>query len=179
MRFSYLLPLAALPPTLMLLVGLSTAPPRNPGITPAHTLEANLNVPAPVQEVLKRACMNCHSNQTRWPWYSKAPLISRFVHRDVERGRAAMNFSEWSTGVGNSPERASGLLLAACATMRQHMMPKNPYPLFHPEARLSHQDIEMFCAWTDEQSKQIKASRRTFLKPNARLRPQVKGPGPS
>src|SRR6267154_1248755 len=54
------------------------------------------NVPAPVRSILERACQDCHSENTVWPWYSHIPPISRRIHRDVERGRAFMDLSKWS-----------------------------------------------------------------------------------
>src|SRR4030095_2473559 len=54
------------------------------------------NVPARVRSILERACQDCHSENTVWPWYSHIPPISLQIHRDVERGRAFMDLSKWS-----------------------------------------------------------------------------------
>src|SRR5579871_4034267 len=76
---------------------------RNPAVIPAHTIEANLDVPAPVELIFNNACKNCHSNETRLPWYGKVAPISWMIAGDVERARHAMNLSEWSTQTGARP----------------------------------------------------------------------------
>jgi mono/diheme cytochrome c family protein len=43
-----------------------------------------------------RACFDCHSNETVWPWYSNLAPISWLVQDDVDDGRKAVNFSEWN-----------------------------------------------------------------------------------
>ena len=54
-----------------------------------------MNAPAPVKEVMKRACYGCHSNETVWPWYSNVAPASWLAAYDVGRGRAELNFSSW------------------------------------------------------------------------------------
>jgi hypothetical protein len=51
--------------------------------------------PAPVMSTLRRACFDCHSNETRWPWYSTLPIASWLVEGDVKEGRGQINFSRW------------------------------------------------------------------------------------
>ena len=50
---------------------------------------------AEVVSVLRRACYDCHSNETTWPWYSRIAPVSWVIARDVNKGRAALNFSTW------------------------------------------------------------------------------------
>ncbi len=57
--------------------------------------KADLRASAEVKAVLTRACYDCHSSETTWPWYSRIAPISWLVHRDVTEGRAALNFSDW------------------------------------------------------------------------------------
>lgn len=76
-----------------------------------------------------RACYDCHSNETRWPWYSHIAPVSWLVQKDVDRGRAVLNFSEWSRP---QPE-AHG----AAESVREGEMPPRIYLVTHPAARLS------------------------------------------
>src|SRR5579884_1251635 len=109
-------------------VGVLTSPANtNPAVQPAHTLEAKMAVPHDVRSLLRRACYDCHSDETRWPWYSRIPPPSWLLHRDVTKGRKVLNFSEWSDGAGATPERAASSLMAACAGMRTGEMPKRTY----------------------------------------------------
>lgn len=79
------------------------------------------------------ACFDCHSNETRWPWYSNVAPISWLLQRDVDEGREELNFSEWHT------EQESD---EAAETIRDGSMPPWQYTLTHPEARLSDADLE-------------------------------------
>jgi hypothetical protein len=134
--------------------------PPDPPVVAGRTLQANVAVPEHVEEMLRRACFDCHSSETRWPWYASVPPVSYLIHRDVDRGRTALNFSEWSTGVGRTPGRGAGTLSAICAAVELHKMPKPPYPYLHPEARLSAADVQSLCAWTREVGAQIRAGAK-------------------
>jgi mono/diheme cytochrome c family protein len=79
-----------------------------------------------------RACFDCHSNLTKWPWYSHVAPVSWLVQRDVDQGRSALNFSEWNKpqdGAGDIGEAISG-----------GSMPPWFYRLMHPHAKLSKAD---------------------------------------
>ena len=55
-------------------------------------------IPPHIVTILDRACLDCHSNQTRWPWYSNVAPVSWLVQADVDEGRRVLNFSEWTRG---------------------------------------------------------------------------------
>ena len=76
----------------------------------------------------KRACFDCHSNETTWPWYSHVAPISWFLQSHVEEGRQRLNFSEW-----NKPYRAA---TKASREVKNGGMPLSSYLLMHSEARL-------------------------------------------
>lgn len=75
------------------------------------------------------SCFDCHSNETRWPWYTDVLPWSWLTERDVERGRAQLNFSEW-----DQPQPG---LATADDTIEDNSMPPWRYLLLHPEARLT------------------------------------------
>ena len=77
----------------------------------------------------QRACFDCHSNETVWPWYSSIAPISWLAQRDVDEGREKLNFSEWGRGEQEADEIAE--------VIREGEMPLPIYLLQHPEARLS------------------------------------------
>jgi hypothetical protein len=76
-----------------------------------------------------RACFDCHSNETVWPWYSHVAPISWLVQRDVDEGRRALNFSEW-----NRPQREAR---ESAKTVREGEMPPWAYTIRSSSARLS------------------------------------------
>ena len=59
-----------------------------------------------VVSVLRRACYDCHSNETVWPWYSRVAPVSWVIGRDVHEGRAALNFSTWNRLSANKQAEA-------------------------------------------------------------------------
>lgn len=131
----------------------------------ALKLEAALSVPPPVAQTLNRACKNCHSYETEWPWYAKLAPASWVVAYDVQKARKVMNFSEWH----KRPYPAIGALTASCSGVQSNRMPPERYLLLHPEARLSAQEKESLCQWTRDAIVQIRqvhaASRKLSLTP--------------
>jgi cytochrome c551/c552 len=76
-----------------------------------------------------RACFDCHSNQTVWPWYSNIAPLSWLIQRDVDQGRRRLNFSEW-----NSLGRETG---DVTRVVQRGQMPQWYYVMLHPQANLS------------------------------------------
>src|SRR5258708_34991437 len=75
----------------------------NPPVDPLHSIEANVPTPKGVVAILQRACYDCHSNVTHWRWYSRVPILSSIINKDVESARRLLNFSEWSGHDGLKP----------------------------------------------------------------------------
>jgi len=84
---------------------------------------------ARTEQVMRGACMDCHSNLTSWPWYSNVAPISWLVQSDVDEGRRKLNLS---TGEGEVDEMIE--------TIRNGSMPPLQYKPTHPGARLSDQE---------------------------------------
>ncbi len=76
----------------------------------------------------QRACFDCHSNETEWPWYSWIAPMSWLVQNDVTEGREHMNFSEWDREQKHADEAAE--------MVEKGEMPPWFYLPAHPEARL-------------------------------------------
>ena len=129
-----------------------------------QALEANLEVPPAVSAILARVCRNCHSNETKWPWYGRVAPLKWVLERDVARARQAMNFSIWAAGPGRNPAVAASTLAAACADIRSDRMPLAPYRLMHPESRLSPADKRAFCDWANHSSNEL-LSRHMHAEP--------------
>lgn len=88
------------------------------------------------RELAVTACFDCHSNETRWPWYSTVAPVSWLVIHDVDEGRGELNFSEW----GTRREQADGD--DAAEAVRDGSMPMPIYLPLHPEARLEDAERE-------------------------------------
>jgi hypothetical protein len=124
----------------------------NPSVDPSLRLEAQTTVAPDVAGIVRRACYDCHSNETRWPWYSRVAPARWLVVHDVDEGRGQLNFSTW--GEYNVYDRAD-MLDEACKLTTEGKMPLRPYLLLHPEARLTPQEIEGFCAWTKQEAERL------------------------
>jgi mono/diheme cytochrome c family protein len=85
------------------------------------------------RELAERACFDCHSNRTRWPWYSSIAPISWRVQHNVREGREKLNFTALETGDETMSESAG----EAAEAVSKRKMPPADYLLMHPEARLS------------------------------------------
>jgi hypothetical protein len=66
---------------------------------PPTTAEPRWDSPL-TRELAARACFDCHSNLTSWPWYSNIAPVSWLIQRDVDGGRGSLNFSEWNQTTG-------------------------------------------------------------------------------
>ena len=115
----------------------------NPPIDSSRTIQAHVGTASGLGAVLDRACRDCHSNGTVWPWYTQIAPLSWLMAYGVAEGRKAVNFSEWAA---YQPEQQRALLVASCQDAMDGRMPPSPWTLLHPEARLSAQDIETICA---------------------------------
>ncbi len=135
-------------------------PRENPPARPEATIESHLEVSPPVKTILDRSCRDCHSDETRWPWYSGVAPVSWLIVRDVEKARSIMNFSRWSDGAGKKLELAVGMLAASCSDVTVGRMPKPDYAFLHSEAKLNKADIAAFCAWSKSEGKRLLIARR-------------------
>jgi hypothetical protein len=95
---------------------------------PPVVAEPTWDSPA-TRELANRACFDCHSNQTRWPWYANVAPSSWLVQNHVDEGRRVLNFSDWNRGNSEADE--------AGEAVREGEMPPRSYLLLHPEARLT------------------------------------------
>lgn len=123
------------------------------GAGASQSVEADPSVPEPVKAVLRRACMDCHTDRTQVPWYGRVAPVSWMLARDVEKGRRAMNLSRWGDV---QPAMRMALAAIACEDVRSGRMPPPAYVMMHREARPTPRDIEVLCKW----SKELMASAR-------------------
>lgn len=115
----------------------------NPPSDPAASFEAVFKPPAQVSAIIERACQNCHSNRTVWPWYSRVAPASWLVADDVIGARRKFNLSAWAR---MSPARAQEVLGDVCQEVKAGEMPLWQYRLLHPAAKLSAEDVKAVCA---------------------------------
>lgn len=100
--------------------------------------------PAEVKAVLKRACYDCHSNHTQWPWYSHVAPVSWLVARDVHNGRHEVNFTDWPFFDQDDQDH---IFEHTAKQMEKRAMPLPMYLLMHPKARLTEDERRMLISW--------------------------------
>lgn len=124
----------------------------NPPVDASRAVAGHLQVPPQIGSLLQRACRNCHSHQTQWPWYSNVAPVSWFVIDHVNHARREMNLSEWDQ---YDREEARHLLEEVCEMVETREMPLEPYVWMHAEARLTEADIEELCGWTRSERQRL------------------------
>src|SRR3954447_20101246 len=118
----------------------STDDPRNTAVKTHASLEATTRVPPEITEILNRSCMDCHSGQTRWPWYSHLPVIGAQMEAHVMAGRSALHLSGWSGHIAASEREDK--LETMCIQAKSRKMPLPEYLILHPHSRLTDQEIK-------------------------------------
>ena len=103
---------------------------------PPVTAEPAWDSPA-TRDLAVRACFDCHSNETVWPWYSNIAPMSWLVQRDIDEGREELNWSEWG------PESEGD---ESAETVMEGSMPPGAYTLMHSEARLTEEEMDALVA---------------------------------
>ncbi len=145
-----------------------------PVIDPAKKLQP----PPDVEAVLRASCYDCHSNETKWPWYGYVAPVSWWIANHVNDGRRHLNLSEWAD-LKPRPGRETRLIGGQLPTTAQYQvrilgdmetsimeeqMPIPSYLIMHPEARMSPEQFKLVTDWFHQLSAQISAGTVTKSK---------------
>jgi len=112
-------------------------------------VSAEIAVPTNVDRVLRNSCYDCHSNETRWPSYSKVAPTSWLVAKDVHDGRLRMNFSKWPQSV--PPEIDCHFKRRIAERAGNGEMPPLRYRLLHPSAAVTEENAALLQKWATEE----------------------------
>ena len=114
-------------------------------------------VDAAVLAILDRSCRDCHSDTTKYPWYSYVAPVSVLINDDVKRGREHLNLSEWQA---YSIIRRQRALSEIANQVKDRGMPLSLYVLLHPSAKLSDADIRTVFNWTQRERLRLIATQQ-------------------
>src|SRR6185503_7231661 len=128
----------------------------NPSEDPSLAIENHVQVDPNVGAILDRSCNDCHSNKTRWPWYTEVAPVSWFVINHVNEGRQELNLSEFGK---YDKRRQLGKLRQMCREVTDGAMPLSPYTPMHAGSKLSPDDVKSLCEWSDSQRAQLEAKK--------------------
>lgn len=111
---------------------------------PQTNKSLEIQAPKEVMDIFKKACYDCHSNKTIWPWYSNLAPMSWSMNSNVTNGRKWLNFSTWESYTQEEKEKKIKELFRAVYAA----MPPDDYILFHSEAKLSKEERKLVRDWT-------------------------------
>ena len=138
---------------LIVFVALQFTNPARTNPPVVHDLAATNPPPAEITALLRAACYDCHSYETKWPLYARIAPSSWLVASDVNEGREHLNFSAWP----QEPELVAKRLDRINEVLDYKEMPPKKYTLLHPEARLTEAQRKAIMDWADAAGKKNEA----------------------
>jgi len=133
---------------LVVLIVIQFFPPdrTNPPVDADVALGTKTEVPPEIESILKKACYDCHSNETKWPWYSSIAPASWVIAHDVQEGRKHLNFSEWENYTIKKKQVHLDMI---CSNTVDGTMPLPAYLFLHGSAQLTDAEIDILCEWSE------------------------------
>lgn len=104
----------------------------------------DLDAPIEIKNILRTSCYDCHSNETKWPWYSKVAPVSWLIIDDVYEGRKHLNFSEWGSLFSG---KKNELKRSMWEEIVKDKMPLGKYIYLHPAASLELTQKNILKKW--------------------------------
>lgn len=146
--------------TVLAVLGLQAFQPAAPRrVLPGEgPMASEIPTPPSVERLLRRACYDCHSAETRWPWYSRVSPLSWLIVSHVQHGRSNLDFSHWSTDPELEPTPRQRLRWM-CEEVQTGIMPPVVYGWAHAEARLNQAEKDLICSWSAEVRRALDAQR--------------------
>ncbi len=106
-------------------------------------IQSDFDAPADVKAIIKKACYNCHSNETKWVWYTKIAPVSFLTSSDVSDGRRHLNFSDWN----RYADKFAKVKEKIWDEVREENMPPWQYRIMHSNARLTQEEKDILRNW--------------------------------
>lgn len=114
------------------------------GTVGANDIRVSNPVSANVLSVLKRACFDCHSNNTNYPWYANIQPLGWWLQNHINEGKEELNFSEFGT---YSAKKAAHKLEETAEMVEEKEMPLESYTWIHKNAKLTPDEIKLVADW--------------------------------
>ena len=119
-------------------------PEKNISNVSVNDISTIIDIPENVQEIIKTSCADCHSNITKYPWYSEIAPVSWYLASHVNDGKRHLNFSEWAAYNKNQKEH---ILKDLKKELKSKEMPLNSYLWIHKEAVVSPEQYKILLDW--------------------------------
>ena len=121
-------------------------------VDPAEDLLMVAEVPEHLAELIKNSCYDCHSNQTVYPWYNRISPVSWYLYKHIKKGKEDLNFSDY--GLLDKADKI-GAFADFCDVLDAGSMPLQSYMLIHKNARLTQEERETLCIWSEEEALKV------------------------
>jgi len=105
-----------------------------------------MQVPDEVKDIIKTSCNDCHSNKTKYPWYSNIAPVSWFLAHHINEGKEHLNFSEWSA---YNKDQKDHIIKDLEEYLEEQKMPLKSYLLIHKDAKLTQEQYEIMLTWVN------------------------------
>ncbi len=113
-------------------------------------ISKTMAVPGNMQAILQNACYDCHSNNTRYPWYSYIQPVGWWLNSHIEEGKENLNFSDFGS---YSPRKQRSKFREIATSINEGSMPLSVYTFLHQPARLTTADKTILLQWAQTLSK--------------------------
>ncbi len=122
-------------------------PKKNASRNRINDISTVMELPNEVKEIIKTSCADCHSNFTKYPWYSEIAPVSWYLAQHVNKGKEHLNFSEWTVYNKNQKEH---IIKDLKEVLKAHEMPLKSYLLLHEEAELTKDQYDVLLTWVKQ-----------------------------
>ena len=129
-------------------------PARNIGQVGQADIANRLMVPGSVEGILKTSCYDCHSNNTRYPWYANIQPMGWMLANHIKDGKDDLNFNEFGT---YTKRRQLSKLKAIGSSVKEGTMPLPSYTLLHQDAILSKEEKTLVTDWATKTRDSLEA----------------------
>jgi hypothetical protein len=119
-----------------------------------NEIQKQFLVPADVQEVIRNACYDCHSNHTNYPWYAEVQPVGWILASDIHEGKSELNFDEFGS---YNPRRQYRKFGEIQEQIEKREMPMPSYVMMHGKAELSAETKALLINWTIAMRDSMKA----------------------
>ncbi len=116
----------------------------NSNAIPPADITKTLNVPDKVLDIFKNSCYDCHSNNTRYPWYVNIQPMGWIMARHIKEGKENLNFNDFGS---YSKRKQANKLRAIAESIKDGSMPISSYTIMHTDAKLTEENKKLISDW--------------------------------
>lgn len=111
-----------------------------------NAISTVMEIPVEVNKIIQTSCLDCHSNSTKYPWYSKIAPASWFLAQHIKEGKEHLNFSEWTT---YNKDQKEHIIKDLKEVLNEREMPLKSYLLIHKDAKLTENQYQILYDWAN------------------------------